>query len=419
MYMVEAPNKMFTCDICDKSFEIDFVLFDHRQTHANEVYVKNDIKEELFEEKFSTDQIGNSEESLTHNVREKTWEENLEFVKIESKDDDETIIQAKEENNSDTESEIRKGTINIENKVEEPLFISINANNTEEYIKKEIEKETVEGDFLSFQSEAENIDATVKQEIKEEIVLKLDKRKVNQSTKGICDICHKIFRNKNDFENHKLTHFGINPYTCDICHKEFRNKYNFRDHMLIHNGNLFQCDMCGKKFTSTHKLNDHKVMHIDEKAFACEFCGKTFARSHEINVHKRIHTGEKPYSCDKCHKTFAQLGMLKAHKRTHTGERPFKCNICEKGFTQINGLTRHKLVHTGERPFPCSLCERAFTKKKALDVHLVSHNKPQKPQKTFFCNICNKDLGGLAKLKRHEKTSIHLKKLAQANKSLS
>ncbi|OWF51076.1 zinc finger protein 585A-like [Mizuhopecten yessoensis] len=78
----------------------------------------------------------------------------------------------------------------------------------------------------------------------------------------VCEVCNKMFGEKQDHERHMRTHTGEKPYQCEICQKTFADKSNLRSHIRNHNGDRSKkCQTCGKGFMFNRDLKKHMASH--------------------------------------------------------------------------------------------------------------------------------------------------------------
>ncbi|KAF1393564.1 hypothetical protein PFLUV_G00017350 [Perca fluviatilis] len=157
-----------------------------------------------------------------------------------------------------------------------------------------------------------------------------------------CKTCRKSFDSASVLRRHELIHAGQTQYNCDACGRSFFYKVTFDYHRRIHSGERpFGCDVCGKRFIIHQALKSHQLQHTGEKPHKCEHCGKAFRLYANYLRHLRVHTGEKPYECEVCGVRFRQLGHVKFHMQVHTGERPYSCSSCGLGFSDSRLLKKH------------------------------------------------------------------------------
>ncbi|KAG1654984.1 Zinc finger protein 836 [Nymphon striatum] len=221
--------------------------------------------------------------------------------------------------------------------------------------------------------------------------------------KIICDVDVNYYESKQALEMQKSKSTDEKAYECNVCQKSFTRIGTLTKHMHTHlNGKPFQCDVCHKSFTLKCNLKGHMRIHTKEKPFECNVCHKCFTQSSNLKSHMRQHTNEKPFQCDICHKRFTQSGHLTSHMRKHTNEKLFECDVCHKCFTQRSNLTTHMHVHDNEKTFECDICKRNF----AQNCHLARHMHKHIPEKSLECNVCRKSFTRISNLNRHLR--IHL-----------
>ncbi|XP_043504113.1 PR domain zinc finger protein 5-like isoform X1 [Polistes fuscatus] len=164
--------------------------------------------------------------------------------------------------------------------------------------------------------------------------------------KYFCELCSQQFAHKTSLTLHYRWHTGHKPYSCEVCLKSFSQNGNLQEHMRIHTGEKpYCCDYCGRKFTTSSQFKLHVKRHTGERPWKCEFCAKCFLHKDTWKCHVRRHKGERPFQCSHCNRGFTEQWALKKHLRLHTGEKPYSCDICGKAFADCSNLTKHKKVH--------------------------------------------------------------------------
>ncbi|KAM4796280.1 LOW QUALITY PROTEIN: uncharacterized protein WCC33_001433 [Rhinophrynus dorsalis] len=149
-----------------------------------------------------------------------------------------------------------------------------------------------------------------------------------------------------DFTSNHLP--GDEPHTSTDLLRGFRQSLQFLDARRPPREKTFSCNECDKRFARNSDLLKHQRSHqAGEKPNLCNDCGKVFRRRTALLIHKRIHTGERPYKCKQCGKSFVQRQHLTTHVKTHTGERPYPCIECGKSYRWRSELIKHQKVHVG------------------------------------------------------------------------
>ncbi|XP_053685700.1 zinc finger protein 664-like [Sabethes cyaneus] len=236
--------------------------------------------------------------------------------------------------------------------------------------------------------------------------LEVHLRKAHRTTL-FCDICLRLFNNKDQLKRHRRFHSGANPFACDVCNKQCQNSshlhFHRRSHFVTNLG--YRCPHCDKLFSSAGNCQKHVIrIHTREKRYKCLKCGEAFVYTRQLKIHERESHGfdakfgpngcqscrlpfrtseelqkhqkefhyqkDRPHACDQCPSRFKQLGHLKTHKLTHSGSKPFACDLCDKRFLIGHDLKLHKQTkHSQERPFRCDQCERGFVAGYLLKQH--------------------------------------------------
>ncbi|KAM4567078.1 uncharacterized protein PAE49_010531 isoform 1-T1 [Odontesthes bonariensis] len=242
-----------------------------------------------------------------------------------------------------------------------------------------------------------------------------------------CSQCWESFRYAITLQCHQSVHTGENPYKCAVCGKAFTRRRSLRTHQAVHRGKVYTCETCGAGFTLQQNLRRHIRIHTGEKPFACKVCGKSFMQDNRLKAHMLLHGATKAFMCDLCGKTFLYNCQLKKHQAvTHddnnepgvkrrTRERgnrrvvyrrdkttvnmtPFGCRTCHKGFNTAGSLKRHELIHTGNMQYSCDKCCKSFFYKATYEYHQRIHSG----ERPFGCDVCGKTFIIRQALKSHK-----------------
>ena len=134
-----------------------------------------------------------------------------------------------------------------------------------------------------------------------------------------CDHCNKRFSKMQNIRGHiRNIHLGKGAFhTCHICKKKILGgKGHLKAHIHLHTGvKTHECKICGKKCANSRNLRSHLFSHSNEQPFSCEQCEQRFKRRENLKTHMLIHTGEKPHKWGICGQKFRQRGSVKIHKK--------------------------------------------------------------------------------------------------------
>ncbi|XP_030209984.1 telomere zinc finger-associated protein isoform X2 [Gadus morhua] len=241
-----------------------------------------------------------------------------------------------------------------------------------------------------------------KRYFRKENLLEHEARNCSKVVTFSCTICPSVFKRKQEFRLHMISHTGDMPNKCTSCPEQFMQKRDLTMHLIKIHGfaKPHACSQCTKGFLTRTELRVHEAAkHRGEKPFVCEECAHRASSRNGLQMHiKAIHRNERPFVCSYCGHAFTQKTNLIMHLRVHTGERPYQCHLCGKTFRTHASLDKHNRTHTGERPFGCEFCEHRFTEKGPLVRHIASRHQEGRPH---CCHICGKTFKALEQLRVH------------------
>uniref|UniRef100_A0A1B0GQ35 C2H2-type domain-containing protein n=1 Tax=Phlebotomus papatasi TaxID=29031 RepID=A0A1B0GQ35_PHLPP len=140
----------------------------------------------------------------------------------------------------------------------------------------------------------------------------------------VCEICAKMFKNKDVFLRHQKTHTGekIEKLPCPVCGNSFKYKAQLKLHMKRHNdsGQVFRCHLCNKESPNSLALHEHiKYVHVRERKHKCNLCSSAFKTPIGLREHMATHTSSQIlYTCLFCPKQFNSNANKYVHqKRKH------------------------------------------------------------------------------------------------------
>ncbi|XP_068086321.1 zinc finger protein OZF [Anabrus simplex] len=78
----------------------------------------------------------------------------------------------------------------------------------------------------------------------------------------LCDTCGKSFPAPSAVARHAVTHAAIKCHRCDVCGRSFSTKGNLNRHKVIHaEDKPFSCSTCGRAYRALFMLRRHMVKH--------------------------------------------------------------------------------------------------------------------------------------------------------------
>ena len=172
-------------------------------------------------------------------------------------------------------------------------------------------------------------------------------------------------------------------FRCSRCSKTFTTKKQYSRHIRIHEDKSFKCRICEKSFIFMSQLKPHLLTHESKEqreiqkneSKSCFDCGKAFKRSHNLRDHIKKHhpkENDEALLCSVCGKKFSNKNNLKQHTYTHTDRYDYQCELCPSKFKTYTQLYNHKELH-GEKKWACDQCGIRFAKKESLKVHTRLH----------------------------------------------
>lgn len=198
-----------------------------------------------------------------------------------------------------------------------------------------------------------------------------------------CHHCSKLFPKKSLLQKHIISLHSEKKYKCKQCDKNYAtiailNQHVRKSHEMI---NSIICDVCAKVFSNKNNCEEHKryVHNADNlPPVQCEECGQWMKNKMNLKKHvQRSHNKDNAvYTCDICGKVSKNKNALSSHKRkVHILERKYKCNFCEKAFKEETLLKEHIASHTGDRLYSCEFCSLTCNS----SANMLTHRKKIHP----------------------------------------
>ncbi|XP_039762883.1 zinc finger protein 846-like [Pararge aegeria] len=204
------------------------------------------------------------------------------------------------------------------------------------------------------------------------------------SEKQKCELCGKMFRNKESLRTHLFIHKGEKEHACPRCDKKFLFKKAMEVHCISHDASsqlyCYECDVNFKNQMSFNQHMKYTLKHVDPAKLkhACELCDKRFVKAVRLQEHKlAVHLKQTPIACSQPGCTFAcsSKPVLRTHvrmlHRNARARRDHVCDVCGKAYSTKKILEGHLHSHSGARPYRCTTCPAAF----GYQAALYNHNK--------------------------------------------
>ncbi|ESO94614.1 hypothetical protein LOTGIDRAFT_97000, partial [Lottia gigantea] len=170
-----------------------------------------------------------------------------------------------------------------------------------------------------------------------------------------------------------------NLFACH-CGEGFLSRALLIEHKKVHVTSrdcIFRCSICQAKFHSHRTYDQHLISHFGLNRRLCAFCGQSLSSKIEFNKHiQTVHekpSGPTQYSCIVCNEGFHHTAMLEEHQKYHNKQKPFRCPICFSQFQEYTTYTGHLTQHVGKNTKICFMCGYRTSTCRTLTIHFKSH----------------------------------------------
>ena len=141
---------------------------------------------------------------------------------------------------------------------------------------------------------------------------------------------------------------------------------------LFRRNKLFMCPACNISFGSVAEVDQHTSKDHEEPAYVCGECDAKFKVRASFIRHCLRHT--RSFSCPTCDHKCATQDELKDHSLTHSA-RKLKCPEpgCDAELATDRGLRRHVAAHQ-DVPHTCPKCASVSKNKDAFKQHVRAYH---------------------------------------------
>ncbi|XP_030748910.1 zinc finger protein 774-like isoform X1 [Sitophilus oryzae] len=171
----------------------------------------------------------------------------------------------------------------------------------------------------------------------------------------VCTKCEKSFVFKQGLLRHLVIHNQDMPFKCTYCDDSFNSQFRLTRHITTHAGlRPYPCKVCGRTFLLSHHLTRHMRSHyaagqgrkVEETILQhkCDICSMSFRRKDSLINHSAIHSMVN-LRCVICNTSFKSANAVKEHITTHLQGLPYPCENCDYSFESEEQLETHQLTH--------------------------------------------------------------------------
>ena len=258
--------------------------------------------------------------------------------------------------------------------------------------------------FLEISDAKENldIDSTEKPIKKSKIKTKQESTIKEQVLCEICPVLDVKTSSLKSIKSHRTkNHKKGKQFCCPYCDTKDIFWLTLLRHVSLnhqeHYEKKFFCNICDKGFLFSSLYTKHKnIAHLEkEKIHICDICGNHYTEMYRLQKHipsKDISEGATKLFCEKCgYSTVSKIILRKHMYQKHNMEKHKKCQFCE--YTSPYNLKLHIHIDNNhpekeEKNFLCEKCNRSFIYEASYTNHIKykckysDYSKKQKEQKT-------------------------------------
>lgn len=269
-----------------------------------------------------------------------------------------------------------------------------------------------------------------------------------------CDSCGKIYASAKSLREHVMNKHGLDfakksefPKKCEYCDKVCASGAGLALHTQTHERynrdkkSEFpkKCEYCDKICTTGAGLYLHTQMH--EKMTLGDLkkdVKPELTKDKKKLIYEHQEEDESYHTCNRCFKVFGTRGKLKDHMKSHginsskpgpklgfKKDRKLLCDLCHVAVENKEALDLHKIEEHGDEldgmpmlrnemeedegktpvVYTCDVCVETFDSKSELRTHKEEHQEPILVSKTkistIYCKYCKIAFNSINELTKH------------------
>ncbi|GBM49823.1 Zinc finger protein 208 [Araneus ventricosus] len=187
-------------------------------------------------------------------------------------------------------------------------------------------------------------------------------------------------------------------YICGICNEIFNERNDFDDHIVSHGtkicagNNASECSQAHVKRSSPEQTAEKE----GQKSYHSKVCAaEQYLDESTYLEHVKNPEQKTVFSCSTCNELCSTRTSLKEYEQVYRGEKSYKCDECNQSFGFHFNFISHKRVAHDKSPFQCEVCNKACKTKETLEGHSSNKNKKlldasnPDSENTFVSNLDN------------------------------
>lgn len=216
-----------------------------------------------------------------------------------------------------------------------------------------------------------------------------------------------ILRSKDDDTGRVIFKCGLcdyGPFFFARAIKRHQVKEHGREPLKMDNKDqIFRCEDCSKEFWSKDNLHRHLKLHSDDKNYVCNLCGDAFKTSSVLRKHRLAHVHIR---CLICNDQFTLRSDYKSHHKAEHNHEPKSFEILDSELDPPNKRMPH-IPSKVEQPTECERCHRVFFAMCGYKVHKciedeeVDSDSVKKRGVETTCEMCGRKYKSQKSFREH------------------